>query len=154
MKNKNVGYLIIGIAIMIGVIVFIFNNGLKDVVSQTCSHGPTCTMYDTIQTQTWFSMAIAGVVLVIGLFLVFAKEPERIIYRKEQKKRLNLDNLDESELKVIGILKKEKAMFQSTLMEKLEIGKVKMTRLLDKLESKQLIIRKRRGMNNIIVLNQ
>ena len=45
-------------------------------------------------------------------------------------------------------------MFQSTLMEKLEIGKVKMTRLLDKLESKQLIIRKRRGMNNIIVLNQ
>ena len=154
MKNKNVGYLIIGISIMIGLIVYIFNNGLKKIVAETCSHGPTCTMYSTIQTQTWFSMALAGLVFVIGLFLVLAKEPERIIYRKEQKKRLNISNLDDEERKVINILKKEKAMFQSTLMEKLEIGKVKTTRLLDKLESKQLIMRKRRGMNNIVVLNQ
>jgi uncharacterized membrane protein len=43
-------------------------------------------------------------------------------------------------------------MFQSTLMEKLGIGKVGITRLLDKLEAKQLIERKRRGMNNIVVL--
>ena len=46
------------------------------------------------------------------------------------------------------------AIFQKTLMEKLEIGKVKTTRLLDKLESKQFIERKRRGMNNIVVLKQ
>ena len=45
-------------------------------------------------------------------------------------------------------------MFQRDLMEKLEIGKVKTTRLLDKLESKQIIERKRRGMNNIIVLKE
>ena len=43
-------------------------------------------------------------------------------------------------------------MFQPDLMEKLEIGKVKTTRLLDKLEAKQLIERKRRGMNNLVVL--
>jgi len=46
----------------------------------------------------------------------------------------------------------DKAMFQSSLMEKMEIGKVKATRLLDKLEAKQIIERKRRGMNNIVVL--
>jgi len=50
------------------------------------------------------------------------------------------------------LLKENNAMFQSSLMEKLEIGKVKATRLLDKLEAKQLIERKRRGMNNIVVL--
>jgi len=50
------------------------------------------------------------------------------------------------------LIKEGKAMFQSDLMEKLEIGKVKTTRLLDKLESKQLIERKRRGRNNIVVL--
>jgi uncharacterized membrane protein len=37
-------------------------------------------------------------------------------------------------------------------MEKLGIGKVGITRLLDKLEAKQLIERKRRGMNNVVVL--
>jgi len=34
----------------------------------------------------------------------------------------------------------------------LGIGKVGLTRLLDKLEAKQLIERKRRGMNNIVLL--
>jgi len=37
-------------------------------------------------------------------------------------------------------------------MEKLGIGKVGITRLLDKLEAKQIIERKRRGMSNIVVL--
>ena len=43
-------------------------------------------------------------------------------------------------------------MFQADVMEKIGIGKVGMTRLLDKLEAKQIIERKRRGMNNMIVL--
>jgi uncharacterized membrane protein len=50
--------------------------------------------------------------------------------------------------------KENGGMFQADLMEQLNIGKVKTTRLLDKLESKQLIERKRRGMNNLIILNQ
>ena len=59
------------------------------------------------------------------------------------------------EKKVIELVINEgKAMFQKELMDKLEIGKVKMTRLLDKLEAKQFIIRKRRGMNNIVVLKE
>ena len=49
-------------------------------------------------------------------------------------------------------LQEEKGMFQKTLAEKLELGKVGMTRLLDKLESKEIIERKRRGMNNFVVL--
>ena len=65
----------------------------------------------------------------------------------------DLTGLDKDEKQVIKLLQEESgAMFQRTLMEKLEIGKVKMTRLLDKLEAKQIIERKRRGMNNIVVL--
>ena len=37
-------------------------------------------------------------------------------------------------------------------MEKLSVGKVGLTRLLDKLEAKQIVERKRRGMNNFVVL--
>ena len=71
MRNKNVGYLITGIALIIVVIVLIFNAGLKSIVGETCTHGPTCSMYDTIAVQTYVSLAIAGLVLVIGLFLIF-----------------------------------------------------------------------------------
>jgi uncharacterized membrane protein len=154
-ENKQVGWLIVGLAVVMVVIVLIFNTALKNIVSTTCSHGPTCTMYSTIKTQTWISLSIIGVILIIGLVIMFTKPKEKVVVKtvKEKKKKLNLDGLDKDEKKVVELLLSEnKAMFQSSLMEKLEIGKVKTTRLLDKLEAKQLIERKRRGMNNIVVL--
>lgn len=157
MKNKHVGFLIIGISVIIGLIVTIFNVGMKNIVSQTCSHGPTCTMYDTISSQTYLSLAIAGVVFVIGLFLIFAKEKVIIKTRKvkEKKKVINLSHLDKTEKEAVKMLQAENgAMFQKDLMEKLGIGKVGMTRLIDKLEAKQIAERKRRGMNNIVVLRR
>ncbi len=155
MENKHVGLLIIGIGVAIATIVWIFNSALKRIVGGSCSHGLECTMYDTIQTQTGVSLAIVAVVLVIGLSIMFTKPKEKIIIKKfkEEKKKLNLEGLDKDERKVVDLLLEEgKAMFQADLMEKLEIGKVKTTRLLDKLEAKQFIERKRRGMNNIVVL--
>ena len=157
MKNKNVGYLIIGMATIIVIIIIIFNIGMNDIVNQTCSHGSSCTMYKTIKTQSYFSFAIAGLVLVVGLFLIFTKpeEIEKIVIKKikEKKKKLDLGGLDSEEKELVRLLQGENGgMFQADLMEKLDIGKVKATRLLDKLEAKQLVERKRRGMNNIVVL--
>ncbi len=157
MKNKNAGFLIVGISVIIFIIIGIFNYGLKNVVGNTCSHGPSCTMYDTISMQTWISLAIAGLVLIIGLFLIFAKENEKVVIRKikdkQKKAKLDLSEFDKDEKAVIKMLQSENgAIFQSTLMEKIGVGKVGITRLLDKLEAKQIIERKRRGMNNIVVL--
>lgn len=155
MENKNVGLLIIGIAVIIGIIILIFNSALTNIVGQTCSMGPSCTMYSTIRVQTWLSFSVAGIILIIGLVVMFVKPKEKIIVKtmKEKKKKINLEGLDVQEKNVIEILQNENgAMFQSDLMEKLGIGKVGITRLLDKLEAKQLIERKRRGMNNIVVL--
>ena len=159
MKNRNVGYLITGISIVIVIIIIIFNSGMNEIVEQTCSHGPECTMYGTIKTQTNLSFAIAGFVFVIGLFLIFSKpdEIEKLVIKtrtiKEKRKSLDISNLDNEEKQVIKLIQNENGgMFQADLMEKMDIGKVKTTRLLDRLEAKQLIERKRRGMNNIVVL--
>lgn len=154
MENKQVGWLIVGISIVIGIIILIFNMGLKDLVDETCSHGPNCTMYNTIAIQTDISLAIAGIILVIGLVIMFMKPKEKIVVKKikEKKKKIDLKGLNSKEKEVINILQKEGAIFQRTLMEKLEIGKVGMTRILDKLESKEIVERKRRGMNNVVVL--
>ena len=155
MKNKSAGFLIIGLAVVIGVIVFIFNNAMTNIVNTSCSHGSSCAMYGEIKTQTYVSLAIIAVIVIIGLVLIFSKEHEKIVVRKskEVKKKMNLDGLDKNEKQVIKIIQEENgAIFQASLMERLGIGKVGMTRLLDKLEAKQLIERKRRGMNNVIVL--
>lgn len=153
------GWLIIGIAVIMTTIVLIFNAALRDIVTANCIliHGDvkTCPMFDTIKTQTGISLGIIGVVAIIGLVIMFQKPKERIVVKtiKEKKKQLDLSGLEKDEKKVIDFLLSEgKAVFQADLMEKMGMGKVKATRLLDKLESKQFIERKRRGMNNLVVL--
>lgn len=148
-----------GISIIIFAIILLFNSSLQSILDETCSHGPECSMHETFTLQKNISIVIASLVLLIGLFLIFSKESEKIIIQKvkerEKKKKINLEGLDKEEKEVIQIITNESgAIFQATLMEKLNIGKVKMTRLIDKLESKQLVERKRRGMNNIIVLKR
>ncbi len=155
MENKNVGMLIIGIAVIMAIIVIMFNSILKENLGLTCSHGPTCEMYTNLNVQTGISLAIVAIILIIGLVIMFSKPKERIVVKtiKQKKKRLDLSNLDKKEKEAVKILEEENGtMFQATLMEKLGIGKVGITRLLDKLEAKQIIERKRRGMNNIVVL--
>jgi len=157
MKNKNVGFLIVGISVLIGVIILLFNSGLRDIVDETCNHGTECRMYDTVSLQTNLSLAVAGLVLLIGLFLIFSKESERVVVKRVKervrKKKLDLSGLDVVERNVVKILEREGgAFFQKSLMEELGVGKVKMTRMMDKLEAKQIVERKRRGMNNIVVL--
>jgi hypothetical protein len=159
MKNKNVGYLIVGIAIVIGIIVLIFNVGLKNIVGQTCTMGPECTMFDTIAVQTWISLAIAGLVLVIGLFLIFSKEETKIITKtkrihvEKKSKPIDYSKLDKDEKIIVKIIEDaDGTIFQSDLVEKSEFSKVKVSRILDKLEGRQLIERKRRGMTNVVVL--
>ena len=155
MKNKSVGFLVIGIALVMALMVLLFNGLIKENIGLTCSHGPSCEMYTDLAAQKWISLAIVAVIIIIGLFLIFSKPEEKIIVKriKEKKKKLNLNGLDKDEKRIIELLQKENGgMFQRTLMERLELGKVKVTRLLDRLESKELIERKRRGMNNIVVL--
>lgn len=157
MKNKNVGFLIVGISIFIGVIISLFNSALKKIVADTCIHVETCQMYDTLAVQTNLSLTIAGLVFFIGVFLIFSKESERVIIKKVKEKirekKIDLKGLDSDEKKAVEILKRDGGKsLQKNLMEEIGVGKVKITRLMDKLEAKQIIERKRKGMNNIIVL--
>ena len=159
MENKKVGWLIIGIAVVMGIVSWIFNQSLNRIIAQTCIEGPSCIMHQTSNTQLALSLTIVLVITIIGLYIMFSKPDERIVIKKikgkEKKKVFDLSKLDKDEKKVIELVINEgKAMFQKELMDKLEIGKVKMTRLLDKLEAKQFIIRKRSGMNNIVVLKE
>jgi uncharacterized membrane protein len=163
MKNKNVGFLILGIAVVIGIIITIFNFGMRSIVAGSCSHGPECAMYGTIAVQTWISLSIAGLIAIIGIFFIFSKEEKEIIIKKirqkieveRKNKPINYSKLDKEEKVLMKIIEEnEGTIFQSDLVEKSGFSKVKVTRILDRLESQQIIERKRRGMTNVVVLKQ
>ena len=164
MENKKVGYLIIVIAALIGFIIYSFNAAMSDIVLTTCSHGPECSMWGTIEYQTNISIGITVFIMALGLYLILFGREKRTVNRvvKPQIKfnELRKENfedvlkkLDKDEKKVFeSVIDENGSIFQSGIVEKTGLSKVKVTRILDRLEGKGLIERKRRGMTNIVVL--
>ncbi|MBW2990582.1 MarR family transcriptional regulator [Candidatus Woesearchaeota archaeon] len=164
MKNKNVGIIIIGIAVLIGFIVFSFNRAMTDIVSTSCSHGESCPMWGTINFQTNVSLGIMVFVILVGLYLVFFAKEQKIITKtvkeqvkpkkitKENYQKIMKDLNEEEKLVLEKIIESEGTIFQSDLVDKTGFTKVKVTRILDKLEGKNILERKRRGMTNVVIL--
>src|SRR3989338_1021941 len=127
MENKHVGWLVIGIAFTIIGIIFLFNTAMKEIVAEGCPlqfhDGAVCPAYKTIDQQTYLSLSIVGVLIVLGIVIIVSKPKRQVIVRRIGEKRA-----------------------------KLNIEKAKMTRILDRLENRGFVERKRRGLTNIVIL--
>lgn len=164
MENRKVGYLIVVIALLIVFIIYSYNVALLDIISSSCSHGSECPMYGSLGLQTNISIAILIFVAAIGFYLIiFGKEKIMVVKESDiEKKEMSLESysdvlnrMDMNERRVFEKLIEENGnMLQSRLIHHTGFSKVKMTRILDKLEQKDLIERKRRGMTNIVGIKQ
>jgi uncharacterized membrane protein len=131
-----------------------FTIQLNQLTHSTCDalHPEGCPHQNYVPDQTF----IAGIVLVplfgLGVYLIISKPTREVSVSKLNIRKL-MEGLDEEEKKIIKVITDSNGMiFQSELMEKTGFSKVKVTRLLDKLEGKNLIERRRRGMTNAVVL--
>src|SRR3989344_7484472 len=162
MENKNVGWIMIGISILIVLLVFLFNSTLMESVRNSCfiQHGDvvSCEMYDSVNYQTYLALGIVGILIVFGLFLIFSKPNEKVIVRKIKEKKVrrdvDLSSFRPEEKRVYALVRESGAIFQADLIEKTEFSKARMTRIVDKLEGSGLVERKRRGMTNVVVLKE
>ena len=160
MENKNVGYLILGLSLIVILVIFLFNSALKEIINSSCTMQghESCTMYDTLTKQTYLSFGIVGILIIVSLVLIFTKPKEKIIIKKikekQEQKTYDLTDLRKEDKQIFNIIKDNKTIFQADLIEKSGFGKAKISRLLDRLENKDLIERKRRGMTNVVVLKE
>lgn len=160
MENKYVGYILIGLSILIIFIIILFSSTLKEIHTSSCSMGGSCPMYETVDKQKYLSLGIVGLLIIVGLVLIFSKPQEKIIVKtrtiekKSEKKEINTKDLRKEEKKVLNLIQDNKTIFQAELIEKTGFGKAKVTRILDKLEGKGFVERKRRGMMNVVVLKE
>ena len=166
MKNRIAGFIVLGIAALIGFIVFSFNRAMTEIINTSCEHGSTCPMWGSINFQTNLSIGIMVFVIIVGLYLIFFGIEEKIITKvktikqqigpkkitKENYQKVMSDLSDDEKLIFEKIVEADGTIFQSDLVDKSNLAKVKITRLLDRLEGKGLVERKRRGMTNIIIL--
>ena len=171
MKNRIVGIIVVGISVLMGFMIWLFNNALKEIVNDSCSHGPTCPMWGSISFHTNLSLGIMVFVIVIGLYLIFFSKEElqivkevhretRIVKEQIKPKKIDkghfkniLESLEGDDRMVLeSVIESQGTIFQSDLVSKLGLSKVKVTRILDRLEGRGLIERKRRGMTNVVIL--
>jgi DNA-binding MarR family transcriptional regulator len=161
MKNKYVGYLIVGVTAIFSFVVISFNYALNNIVNTSCTHGIACPMHATVLTQEIISYSLMALLFIVGLFMIFfMKDEQTTIIKHEnvkneltpEEKKEKLNNLDEEERKIMDIILRENgSKYQSDLIKETNLTKVKVTRILDKLEGRNLIERKRRGMTNIVI---
>ena len=159
MQNKNVGWLLIGIAVFVAVIIFLFSDVTKSVLDNSCpiiQEGHPCPAYSAINNLEYFGIAITGLLVLVGIFLIFSKPEKEMIIKKiegkKEKRNFDVSELKHEERNVLKIIHESKAIFQAELIEKTGFGKAKITRILDRLEGKGFVERKRRGMTNVVVL--
>lgn len=151
MENRHVGYIIIGLSVLLAFIVYSYDKALESIVSTTCGHGEACPMVATIDTQRNISLGLIGALAVVGLYISFFLQD----VKKRAKTRLSTEMMTNDEKRILKLLQENKgSVFQSEIVKELGASKVKVTRLLDGLESKKIIERKRRGMSNLVVLRE
>lgn len=160
MNNKNIGYVILGITLLVILMIFLFNNALTAAVRNSCSlqHGDlqSCEMFDSVRYQTYLALGISGIMIIFGLFLIFSKQDKEIVIKKikEKKvqKKIDLSSFRPEERQVYNLVRENGTIFQADLIEKTGFSKASMTRIVDKLEGNGLVERKRRGLTNVVVL--
>lgn len=155
MNTKQIGFIIIGISIVLLVVMISFIRDLQKTARGQCACGPgACPMENNLPLQGYLGITLSVVIGVFGAILALtSKKTDKIPYMKNERIRKMLRTLNEDQKKVYDLIEgSDGVIFQSELVEKSGFSKVKVSRVLDKLEGKGLVERRRRGMSNVVIL--
>ena len=150
-KAKQIGIAILIIAVFLGAILYSFSMQSIEISTQQCEAElqTSCPHQGFVPPETLFGTLLLFGLGGLGAFLTAQKEPQKLSIRQ----KIDPKSLDEDERRIYkNMLDSNGAIFQSELMEKTGFSKVKITRTLDRLEAKNIVERRRRGMSNIVVL--
>ena len=157
---KKVGVILIAISIVLFVALYMINSliiQLRLELHETCPLPPeSCPYKGSVPTEMLGAFVIDTMIGIFGLSLIITStHAEGVTVKGKRKIKENVKSLQNDEKKVYDlIVNAEGFIFQNDLIEKTGYSKVKISRILDKLEVKGIIERRRRGMANIIVLKE
>lgn len=163
-ENKAMLGAVIALLLLFAVAVFFYNRTLNDLAAGSCTDSPgACPHEKIVETQNIIIGVLLLVILAMVLFLAYQaywKKPaetkadaEMPIAKLKATRKIDVSTLDSDEKKVAEVLReKDGSVFQSDVIKALGYSKVKVSRILDRMEQKGLVERKRRGMANLVVL--
>jgi len=166
-ENRTIYGVLAIVLVLFAVAVFFYNQTLNQLASGSCTDSPeTCPHEKVVETQ---NIIIAALILVIGVVVAWMFYQMQTSAQEQGKhshaetsdaspaarttKAIDSAILSPDEKKVMEILREANgSSFQSDIVGKLGYSKVKVTRILDRMEQNGVVERKRRGMANLVVL--
>ena len=122
----------------------------KELHSDTGEDFEPCPLHQG--SNSWLlilAFFVIALFIAVGVYLLMSNR----VFEHAKKITVNLKNLDKEQKIILDKLnEKEGSMYQSDLIKETGFSKVKITRVLDKLESRGVIEKKRRGMTNIVIV--
>ena len=157
---KKVGIILILFSMVLFVVLYFITSliiNLRLELHETCPLPPeSCPYKGSVPTEVLAAFVIDAAMGVLGASLVMTSyRSERIVTKDKTKINESIKSLQDDEKKVYDlIVEADGFIFQNDLMKKTGYSKVKVSRILDKLEMRSIVERRRRGMANIIVLKE
>jgi len=154
------GAILIGICILLGLMVFAFDQQLAEHMESTCvceemADSGLCPMDGHAHWQTYLGVVLIAGIAALGIYLViFEKSQKEIVSALGKQKQIKvneekfdilLKGLDKDEQKIIKAVKEQDGITQQTLRLRADMHKSKLSLLLDGLEKKNLIKRVAKG---------
>ena len=165
MNDRKIGIMLVVLAIIIflfGLYLKIYNDKMaqmQETATGSCYLTDGTCIHTTSDLILYSAIGMAIFVAAIGIYMIFRKkEPRHVIVKnnKTSGKPVRPPKTLSPELRNIFdmVAQSEDAILQGELVAKSGMDKVKVSRLLDKLEMQGLIERRRHGMSNLVVLKK
>ena len=160
-ENRTMMGVVIALLVLFAVAIFFYNRTLNDLASGMCTDSAaTCPHEKVVEVQNVIIAVLMLVILVLAtwIFLQMKKSPQAEKAGSDkparaQQRKVNISELDTDEKRIISLLQERQgSVFQSDVIKLTGFSKVKVSRILDRMEHNGLIERKRRGMANLVVL--
>ena len=163
-NHKSIGSLLVAFAIILLFVLIIVKINTDKEEAFLCSvveASPTLDMEECPAHDSYTSwlvlaaFAVSFLVLGAGLYLLLLPIKKEQQEQKESAaaRQADVSKLAEEELNLYNKIKlNQGSMYQSDLIKETGLSKVKISRILDKMEGKGVLERKRRGVTNIVVL--
>ena len=151
-QRKQYGIILISISIFMFFVITAFTLHiiqLNSYLHEDCNlPANICPFTNSMPAESLIGYMIDAALGIFGVYLFFSGA------KLEGKKEIDIKKLEPDEKKLLEMVSSQGAIFQSEVVEKRGLNKVKVTRILDKLESRGIVERKRRGMTNVVILQR
>jgi uncharacterized membrane protein len=152
---KETGIVVIVIAVTMFGLLLSMTNDIHATLETQCACGPgVCPMEGNLPPQSYLGFSMTLVLGGFGFYLFSkSRQIEKLDSQKKMKWNREINTLKKDEKEIVEkISSSDGVVFQSDLVDQLGISKVKVSRILDRLEHRGLLERRRRGMSNIVLL--